>query len=127
MVRLDANSHVPFLTSIALCVLSSLLLTRPHPKQLERDTSVCLYSRSGLSRQVCLIHDPRPDNPTGAAYAVDCLGNMVGGRPTVYNNQPVELLARLAAEAIREGRPVWFGCEVGKHFASKLGIIDTTM
>ena len=74
--------------------------------------------------QVCLIHDPRPAHPTGAAYTVDCLGNMVGGRRTIYNNQPVELLARLAAESLKEGHPVWFGCEVGKAFAGKLGISD---
>jgi len=76
------------------------------------------------AEQVCLIHDPRPANPAGAAYTVDCLGNMVGGRRTVYNNQPIELLARLAATAIRDGKPVWFGCEVGKSFHNKLGITD---
>ncbi|XP_037092094.1 bleomycin hydrolase-like [Pollicipes pollicipes] len=79
------------------------------------------------SEQVCLIHDPRPANPSGAAYTVDCLGNMVGGRRTIYNNQPVELLGRLAAAALTDGKPVWFGCEVGKAFASKLGISDPTI
>ncbi|KAF0300329.1 Bleomycin hydrolase [Amphibalanus amphitrite] len=73
---------------------------------------------------VCLIHDPRPGHNTGDAYTVDCLGNMVGGRRTIYNNQPAELLARLAAASIKEGNPVWFGCEVTKAFAGKLGIQD---
>jgi len=74
--------------------------------------------------KVCLVADPRPENPTGKTYTVDCLGNMVGGRKTIYNNQPVETLVDIAAKSIQAGEPVWFGCEVGKHMASKQGILD---
>ncbi|XP_037072739.1 bleomycin hydrolase-like [Pollicipes pollicipes] len=77
--------------------------------------------------QVCLTHDPRPANPSGALYTVDRLGNMVGGRATLYNSQPVELLARLAAAAIVDGKPVWFGCEVSQFFSMKLGINDCSL
>jgi len=77
-----------------------------------------------LSEKVCLVTDPRPSNPTGKTYTVDCLGNVVDGKPTVYNNQPVETLIELAAKSIKAGEPVWFGCEVGKHMASKQGILD---
>lgn len=66
--------------------------------------------------------DPRPTSPYGRAFTVDCLGNVVGGRPIVYNNQPVELLMKLAAESIKNNEAVWFGCEVAKRFASKAGI-----
>ena len=62
--------------------------------------------------KVCLVADPRPENPTGKTYTVDCLGNMVGGRKTIYNNQPVETLVDIAAKSIQAGEPVWFGCEV---------------
>ncbi|XP_066968341.1 bleomycin hydrolase [Macrobrachium rosenbergii] len=74
--------------------------------------------------KVCLVTDPRPDNPYSKAYTVDCLGNMVGGRKTIYNNQPVELLMNLCSESLKNGEAVWFGCEVGKRFAGKLGIQD---
>ncbi|XP_076041577.1 bleomycin hydrolase [Oratosquilla oratoria] len=74
--------------------------------------------------KVCLVTDPRPKNPYGKAYTVDCLGNMVGGRQTVYNNQPVESLMSYAAESIKGGEAIWFGCDVGKRFAGKLGIQD---
>ena len=43
-----------------------------------------------LPMQVCLVSDPRPANPTGRTYTVDCLGNIVGGRPTVYHNQTID-------------------------------------
>ncbi|GLH10551.1 Bleomycin hydrolase [Gryllus bimaculatus] len=75
-------------------------------------------------KYVCLVTDPRPTNSYGRAYTVDCLGNVVGGRPIVYNNQPVELLMKLAAESIKTQEPVWFGCEVSKRFAGKQGIED---
>jgi len=74
--------------------------------------------------KVCLVTDPRPTNPYGHAYTVDCLGNVIGGRPVLYNNQPVELLADLVVKSIKEGEPVWFGCEVTKRMAVKQGIED---
>ncbi|XP_019869149.1 bleomycin hydrolase isoform X2 [Aethina tumida] len=74
--------------------------------------------------KVCLVTDPRPTNEYGRAYTVDCLGNIVGGRRCIYNNQPVELLLELTAKSICEGEAVWFGCEVSKRFAGKQGIQD---
>ncbi|XP_065217746.1 bleomycin hydrolase [Planococcus citri] len=74
--------------------------------------------------KVCLVTDPRPSNKYNQAYTVDCLGNVVGGRKVIYNNQPVELLAQLCAESIKINEPVWFGCQVSKRFAGKLGLQD---
>lgn len=72
--------------------------------------------------KTCLVTDPR--NPTGQTYTVDCLGNVVGGRRTIYNNQSVDVLLKLAADSIKAGEPVWFGCEVSKRFDSKYGLLD---
>ena len=77
-----------------------------------------------MDNKVCLISDPRPQNPVGQSYTVDCLGNVVGGRPTTYNNQPIEVLMDVAKAAIKSNVPVWFGCDVGKQMASKQGILD---
>lgn len=74
--------------------------------------------------KVCLVTDPRPTNHYGQAYTVDCLGNVVGGRPVLYNNQPVSLLMDLVSKSLVGGEPVWFGCEVSKRFAAKQGIED---
>lgn len=70
------------------------------------------------------MNDPRPKNEYGKTFTVDYLGNMVQGRSIIYNNQPVELLMKLASESIKNGEAVWFGCEIAKRFASKLGIQD---
>ena len=49
-----------------------------------------------LSPKVCLVSDPRPHNSYGQTYTVDCLGNMVGGNPVIYNNQHIDVLMDLA-------------------------------
>ncbi|XP_020715250.1 bleomycin hydrolase isoform X1 [Ceratitis capitata] len=77
--------------------------------------------------KVCLVNDPRPSSFYDQTYTVDCLGNVVGGRPVLYNNQPVEKLLQLVAESLKAGEAVWFGCEVSKRFASKQGIEDLSV
>jgi len=77
-----------------------------------------------IHSKVCLVSDPRPTNATGKTYTVDCLGNVVGGKRTIYNNQPIDVLMEVTAKSIKEGEAVWFGCEVGKHMASKEGLLD---
>lgn len=45
----------------------------------------------------------------------------------VYINQPIEMLANLAAQSVEANEGVWFGCEVSKRFAAKHGIEDLEM
>ena len=113
-----------------------------------------------VSNKICLVTDPRPENPVGKTYTVDCLGNVIGGRLTVYNNQPIgkewmpkkcrtssrkilvsigsclipisffkliETLVDLASKSIQAGEPVWFGCDVSKYFARKVGLLTMDM
>lgn len=61
--------------------------------------------------QVCIVNDPRPQNPYGKLYTVEFLGNMVGGRSTLYNNQPIQLLKKAAAASIKDGEVRWGNCE----------------
>ncbi|KAM4046967.1 bleomycin hydrolase [Anomaloglossus baeobatrachus] len=77
-----------------------------------------------VEEKICLVNDPRPQNPFGKLYTVQFLGNMVEGKKTLYNNQSIEVLKKLAAASIKDGEAVWFGCDVGKHFQGKLGIND---
>lgn len=77
-----------------------------------------------MDDKVCLVTDPRSTSPYGKLYTIDCLGNMEDGRRIIYNNQPVEVLMYLAGKAVLNDEAVWFGCQVGKRFASKPGIED---
>jgi len=90
--------------------------------------------------KVCLVSDPRESNPFGRTYTVDCLGNMVGGKRIIYNNQPIELLLQLTRDSIVANESVWFGCEVSKRcrvissrrngfkhgYVAKQGFLDLT-
>ncbi|KAJ7386925.1 hypothetical protein OS493_003882, partial [Desmophyllum pertusum] len=67
--------------------------------------------------KVCLVNDPR--NPYNKLLTVEYLSNMTNGRLVLYNNQPVEILKRLAAASLKDNEAVWFGCDVGKHFERK--------
>jgi len=79
-----------------------------------------------IENKVCLVSDPRQSNPFGRTYTVDCLGNMVGGRRCVYNNQPIEVLMDLTRDSILANEAVWFGCEVSKRYVAKQGFLDLT-
>lgn len=49
------------------------------------------------------MNDPRPQNPYGKLYSVEYLGNMFDGKSTRYNNQPIEVLKKAAADSIKDG------------------------
>ncbi|XP_040194502.1 bleomycin hydrolase [Rana temporaria] len=91
------------------------------PQDFYREHVKPLYN---VEDKICLVNDPRPQNKFDKLYTVQYLGNMVEGRKTQYNNQPVDVLKKLAAASIKDGEAVWFGCDVGKHFHGKLGIND---
>ena len=50
-----------------------------------------------IHSKVCVVSYPRPTNATGKTYRVDCLGNVVGGKRTIYNNQPIDVLMEVTA------------------------------
>jgi len=77
-----------------------------------------------MEDKLCLVNDPRATSPYYRLFTVEYLGNMVEGGKTLYINLPVELLKKFAANSIKAGEAVWFGCDVGKLFAGKPGIQD---
>ena len=76
--------------------------------------------------KVCLVTDPRPSNEYGKGYTVDCLGNVVGGSPVFYNNQPVDVLIDLVAKSLKAGEAVWIGCDLKKDLslAQEINCLD---
>jgi len=77
-----------------------------------------------VATQISLINDPR--NEYFKLYTVDRLNNIVGGaRPRVlYVNVPSAKLKEYGVAELKEGRPVWFGCDVGKFFYREDGVMD---
>ncbi|MCA1220974.1 aminopeptidase C [Streptomyces sp. 8L] len=80
-----------------------------------------------LDEYVCLVHDPRESSPVGRTFTVEYLGNVVDAPPVVYLNVRMELLKRLAMDAIVGGEPVWFGCDVAKMMHRDAGVWDAAL
>jgi bleomycin hydrolase len=76
---------------------------------------------------VCLVHDPRPSSPVGKTFTVRYLGNVLGAPPVTYLNVDMRVMKDVAARALRDGEPVWFGCDVGKMMSNDYGLWDAAL
>lgn len=82
------------------------------------------YVGVDLSDYVSLINAPTEDKPYGCSYTVQYLGNVKEGSAVRYLNLPIEELKKAAIAQMKDGQPVWFGCDVGKHSERDSGIMD---
>ena len=85
------------------------------------------YATLPLEDYVCLVHDPRPENPPGRTYTVEHLGNVVGGEPVVYLNVGIDLMKTVTLRTLQDGEPVWFGCDCGKQMERDRGLWDAEL
>ncbi|TIB65582.1 hypothetical protein E3P78_00427 [Wallemia ichthyophaga] len=69
-----------------------------------------------------LINDPR--NEYSKLYTVDKLQNVVGGRPVLYVNTTADRLVDAVVTHLKNGKPVFFGCDVGKFSERNGGLLD---
>lgn len=77
-----------------------------------------------LDDYVSLINAPTKDKPYNRTYTVKFLGNVIEGRPVKYLNLTSEELKNAAIAQMKDGLPVWFGCDVGKRSTRDSGIMD---
>lgn len=77
-----------------------------------------------LDERISLINAPTDDKPYGKAYTVKYLGTVKEGRAINYVNAPIDILKKAAIASIKDGEPVWFGCDVGQMLDREAGIMD---
>ena len=82
------------------------------------------YVGINLDDYVSLINAPTSDKPYGHSYTVKYLGNVREGNAVRYLNLPIEELKKAAIAQLKDGQPVWFGCDVGKHSDRDSGVMD---
>lgn len=82
------------------------------------------YVPADLGEYVCLVNDPRDSSPYGEKFTVEYLGNVVGAAPVTYLNAPSSVLKEAAVAALKEGRPVWFGCDTVAQSDRDKGVWD---
>ena len=78
-----------------------------------------------LDDYVSVINAPTEDKPFYRSYTVQYLGNVKEGRPVKYVNLPTEEMKQAAIAQLKDGEPVWFGCDVGKRSFRDGGLMDT--
>ncbi|MDD6730000.1 MAG: C1 family peptidase, partial [Eggerthellaceae bacterium] len=77
-----------------------------------------------LDNYVSVISAPTADKPFGHTYTVERLGNVVEAGGVRYLNLPVDRLKEMAAAQLKDGLPVWFGCDVDQSYLQKDGVMD---
>ena len=80
-----------------------------------------------LDDYVCLINCPMSNKEYNKVYTVEHLGNVVEGSPIRYLNVESDVMKDASIKSIVDDNPVWFGCDVGKHFHRDLGVMDTDL
>ena len=85
------------------------------------------YIEFDLDSMVCLIHCPQKETPYNKMYTVGYLGNVVEGYAVRYLNVEMPILKQAAKEMIKDGKSVWFGCDVGKMFDRDIGLLDAEL
>lgn len=82
------------------------------------------YIHLNLSDYISLINAPTSDKPFHRSYSVKFLGNVKEGREVRYVNVESEVLKQAAIAQMKDGSPVWFGCDVGKELSLNDGRMD---
>ena len=77
-----------------------------------------------LDDYVSLISAPTADKPFMRSYTVKFLGNVREAGGVRYANLPIASLKRAAVAQLKDGLPVWFGCDVGQASLGADGIMD---
>lgn len=85
------------------------------------------YVGMDLSQYISLINAPTKDKPYYRSYTVKFLGNVKEGRKVRYVNLPIEELKNAAIAQLKDGQPVWFGCDVGKSSERNAGLMATDL
>ena len=82
------------------------------------------YVDINLNDYISLINAPTEDKPYYHKYTVNMLGNVREGNPVCYLNLPIEELKAAAIAQLKDGEPVWFGCDMGPYINRETGLMD---
>ena len=82
------------------------------------------YLEEDLDSYAVIINAPTADKPYHKLYTVKYIGNVVNGNPIRYLNLPMEDLKKAIIRQLKDGKPVWFGCDCGKDGNRTSGLWD---
>ncbi len=70
------------------------------------------------------INVPTSDKKYYQTYSIEYLGNVVAGNKISMLNLPLDEFKDCALKQLKDGEPVWFGCECGKDGNREGGLWD---
>ena len=83
------------------------------------------YLGVDLDNYVGIINGPTEDKPFYQTYTVKYLGNVAGTDNEVFFlNLPIKDFKDLILKQMKDGDPVWFGCDCSKDSNRELGLWD---
>ena len=82
------------------------------------------YLDDDLDNYVNCINAPTADKPYHKVFTVKYLGNVVGGDAVSLLNLPLDEFKNAALAQLKDGEPVWFGCDCGKDGDRDTGLWD---
>lgn len=82
------------------------------------------YIGINLNDYVSIINAPTEDKAFFKSYTIKHLGNVKEGHIVRHLNLPIEDMKNLAISQLKEGRVVWFGCDVGQFHERDYGAMD---
>lgn len=82
------------------------------------------YVGLDLDGYVSLINAPTEDKPYEKTYTIKYLGNVPEGHPVKYLNLPMDILKKAAIAQMKDGHPVWFGCDCGIFDSREHAVYD---
>lgn len=96
-------------------------------KGLDAHTFFDKYIGVEIDDYVSLINSPTEDKPYNKTFTIKYLGNIVEGKIVKHLNLPIEELKKAAIAQLKDGSPVWFGCDVGKEAVrlDEAALLDT--
>ena len=72
---------------------------------------------------ISVINAPTSDKPYYHSYSVKFLGNIAEDGGVHYVNLPIDSLKRAAIAQLKDGLPVWFGCDVDQNYLQDDGMM----
>ncbi|WP_105303550.1 C1 family peptidase [Anaerolactibacter massiliensis] len=82
------------------------------------------YLGEDLDRYAVIINAPTEDKPYHKMYSVKYIGNVVSGNEIRYLNLPMNEFKKAVIAQLKDGKPVWFGCDCGKDGNRQSGLWD---
>lgn len=85
------------------------------------------YLDVDLNDYVGIINVPSSKMTMPELYTIEHSGNMIDGRENLYLNLDIDRMKDLTIAQLKDGEPVWFGCDVLQASNIPMGIMATDL